>query len=568
MLILQARSLSVLTACACAALLLTQQPGLAASPFVDSGISFLGVEYSAADWGDFDNDGDLDIALIGEAGSTPAFKLYANQGNQTFQEVPTDIPGRTYANVGWVDYNNDGQLDLLVGGSLTGFGPGGVTTLYQNTGGTFTAVPNTPFAAASYPAFDWGDYDHDGDLDLLLAGRINVNNGTNVAQIYRNNADTTFTPMPTPLAGIAWGVAAWVDYDNDDNLDIFLTGCPDGDLCDRASTKLYHNSGNATWGEVNTPFIQAGRSGADWADYDADGDLDVLILGSYQPGRLYRNAGNGIFQDTGLSFPALAQAMVRWGDYDADGFMDVALAGMDTAVNMHTYIYHNMGDGTFVEVTAGLSGISTGGLAWGDYDGNGQLDLLITGCDKVYCTGLTQLYRNTAPNPLPTPSLTPTQIATNTSTATATIPPLIPSPTPRHATSGIFLPMVVYEEPFFPLAINRIAIPTRPIRLQGEIFYTTVLRLPDALPANGTFYLSSSEVEPEKTLVDDAIVLRANGKAIFKYDYSTKGMPTPTLVQVPRVVLETVTGQQLTIEFIDVYGVSIGASPFYLIWQP
>lgn len=374
-----------------------QKPGFALGEFVDSGIPLLGLHYSAADWGDYDNDGDLDLALVGEAGETPSFRLYENQGNNTFSEVTTGIPGRTYSNVGWIDYNNDGQLDLLVGGSLTGYGPGGVTTLYQNDAGTLTAIPDTPFAAASYPAFDWADYDKDGYPDLLLAGRIAENGGTNVAHVYHNNGDNTFTTIPTNLNGIAWGVASWIDYDNDDNIDIFLTGCPDGSYCSSVSTNLYHNNGDGTWAEVGTPFIQVGRSGADWGDYNNDGYLDVIILGSYLPGRLYRNAGNGTFQDTGLSFPSLGQAMAQWSDYNGDGLIDVAIAGRSSGGGHRTSIYHNNGDGTFTDINAGMGGVSTGALAWGDYDGNGRPDLLVTGCDRVYCTGYTHLFRNTVP---------------------------------------------------------------------------------------------------------------------------------------------------------------------------
>jgi hypothetical protein len=569
-------------------LLLPHQPILAAGEFVDSGISFVGMQYSAADWGDYDNDGDLDLALIGEANGTPSFKLYANQGNQVFQEVPTGIPGRTYANVGWVDYNNDRWLDLLVGGSLTGYGPGGVTTLYQNNGGTFTEVPNTPFAAASYPAFDWGDYDHDGDVDLLLAGRINLNYGTNVTYIYRNNNDTTFTPISASLVGIAWGVASWVDYDNDGNLDIFLTGCPDGETCSSASTKLYHNDGNGTWAEVGTPFIQVGRSAADWADYDNDGDLDVLILGGYQA-RLYRNAGNGQFQDVGLSFPALSHGMVRWGDYDADGLVDVALAGFDAAVDMSTSIYHNLGNDRFVDITAGLSAVSIGGLAWGDYDGDGRLDLLVTGCERIYCIGLTRLYRNTLLDPTPTPtatstaSFTPTPTNTSTQTPTNT-PTRTPTSTPTRTPAArstptptsiqvpvsnkMFLPILVYTKLPFPLVINREAILARPITQPGEVFYRTTIQMPARIPASGSFYLSAAASTLEPSMIDDAIVLRASGKAVFSYDYATSGQPAPALVQIPRSILEPLAGQQLTVEFIDVYGRFVSASPIYLFWQP
>lgn len=373
-------------------------------------------------------------------------------------------------------------------------------------------------------------------LDLLLAGRIAVNDGTNVTHIYRNDGNNTFTTIPTNLAGIAWGVAAWIDYDNDDHIDIFLTGCPDGNSCASASTKLYHNNNDGTWSEVSTPFIQVGRSGADWGDYDNDGDPDVIILGSYLPGRLYRNSGNGTFQDTGLSFPALGQAMARWADYDNDGFLDVALAGLDSQVKAYTYIYHNNGNGTFTDIMAGIGGVSTGALAWGDYDNNGRPDLLVSGCDRVYCTGYTRLYRNTLAPQLP-PAIT-------------------------------YLPMIFKSEITFPLVINIEPISSRPIIKRGEVFYSITIDIPPSLPVGGRFYLSASPSTLKPTVVDDKVVFRVGGTVIFSYDYSTSGHPTPAIVQVPRSVLESVAGQPVAVEFIDVYGVLVSASPMYLIWQP
>jgi hypothetical protein len=127
--------------------------------------------------------------------------------------------------------------------------------------------------------------------------------------------------------------------------------------------------------------------------------------------------------------------------------------------------------------------------------------------------------------------------------------------------------MMVYEEPSFPFVISREPIPVRSVTQRGEIFYRTTMRLPSHLPVGGAFYLSGSSSTPEPSVIDDAIVLLANGTAIFSYDYATSGQPKPALVQVPRSVLEAAAGQPLTIEFVDVYGGFVSASPIYLIWH-
>lgn len=576
--------LAVVMICLVLVLVPPQTPTLAVGEFVDSGLSFLGVHYSAADWGDYDNDGDLDLALVGEAGNTPSFKLYANQNNGSFREVLTGIPGRTYANVGWVDYNNDGQLDLLVGGSLTGYGPGGVVSLYRNDAGTFREVSNTPFVAASTPTFDWADYDGDGDRDLLLAGRINVNYGVNVTRVYRNNGDDTFTELKTNLVGISWGVAAWVDYDNDGKLDIFLTGCPDGDGCTLAKTQLYYNTGAGAWAEVTTPFMQVGRSGADWGDYDNDGDLDLILLGSHQVGRLYRNNGNGTFQDTGLSFPKLHEASAQWADYNDDGFLDLTLSGMDSSVRMWTHIYRNNRNGTFTDIQAGLTGVCIGGLAWGDYDNDQRLDLLVTGCDGHYCPGTTRLYRNTSVTAMPTatstPTSTPTLIPTSTPTSTPTsVPTELPTSTPTSMPTGMpmptatptrapmqgvgFLPMISNRLLLFLAAVNPQAIPSRPATTPGEVYYSTAFTVYGPLPSTGRFYFSSAPDHVEAIQVDDELAVLVNGQERF-----TERLSQAAVVEISRAELEQWIGQSVVVEFRDVGGGVVASSPIWLIWVP
>jgi hypothetical protein len=269
--------------------------------------------------------------------------------------------------------------------------------------------------------------------------------------------------------------------------------------------------------------------------------------------------------------------MVRWGDYDADGLADVVIAGFDSATNMYTRLYRNAGNEAFIEISTGFTGVSTGGLAWADYDNNGSLDLLVTGCDRVYCSGLTKLYKNLLPPPTPTPTLPPTMTSTPTNMPTPVITPTIlatmtPTPAPTETTTpkatSHFLPLVLSVTASFPIAIRDTPIPMQPSIPGAPIFYTNTITLPSSLPTGGTFYLSASPSTPVASLVDDAIVVRAQGAIIFSHDYKLNSSPTPALVQVPRSILEQVAGQSLTVEFVDLYGSHVSASPMYLVWQP
>ena len=270
------------------------------------------------------------------------------------------------AGVAWGDYDNDGDLDLYLANY------GGPNKLFRNEGnGTFVDATSGLLGDTHLStAAAWGDYDNDGDLDLFVANILSTN------RLFRNEGNGAFVDVTrAPLVGTGYGVGvAWVDYDNDGNLDLYLVNYSQ-------SNRLFRNLGNgafvdATTNTLGNPGVSAGAA---WGDYDNDGDLDVYIVNVNQSNKLLRNEGDGVFVDatTGvLADPVLASACASWGDYDNDGNLDL-FVGNDGVANR---LYHNQGDGTFVDVAGDtpLGGATAAvGAAWGDYDNDGDLDLCV-----------------------------------------------------------------------------------------------------------------------------------------------------------------------------------------------
>ena len=279
------------------------------------------------------------------------------------------------------------------------------------------------------------DYNNDGLLDVLLVNGCSFAMLANPAlprsgsRLYRNNGDGTFTDVTreSGLVNEGWGVGVTIgDYDNDGHRDVFITNF--------GTNALFHNNGNGTFTNVTREAgLEGGNwsTGCAWGDYDRDGRLDLYVARyvDFERGRMptpgtntycnyrgvpvacgprglpgladlfYHNEGNGTFREvsmeTGVRDTIRGYGLgVVWLDFDNDGWPDIFVAND----SMPNYLWHNKGNGTFEEIAmetgCALSGDgraqSNMGVAVGDYDNDGWLDLLVTHFSEDYNT----LYHN------------------------------------------------------------------------------------------------------------------------------------------------------------------------------
>jgi hypothetical protein len=329
-------------------------------------------------WGDYDNDGNLDL-FVSNFG-TPQNYLYHNNGDGSFTRVTSGPIATDDANSEgaiWGDYDNDGFLDLFVAVGL-----GGNDLLYRNNGdGSFTKITSGPVvqSGGNSRGCAWGDYDNDGYLDLFVANEQGQNNF-----LFHNNGDGTFAKITSGSivndGGASFG-CTWGDYDNDGFLDLFVANLNQNNF-------LYHNNRDGTFTKMTSGRIvsDGGASqGCAWGDYDNDGFLDLFVANRNQKNFLYHNDGNGTF--TAITNGAIVNDIgyswsPAWIDYDNDGWLDLFVAnGPPSGSGQNNFLYRNNGDGTFTKVTTGSivnDGAISGGCAWGDYNNDGFLDLFVS----------------------------------------------------------------------------------------------------------------------------------------------------------------------------------------------
>jgi enediyne biosynthesis protein E4 len=353
---------------------------------------------------------------------SPRFTDIRKSAGITFIQDSTETDEKYYletmgTGVGWIDYDQDGLMDLyfVQSGATDAYKPTKPlrSALYRNNGdGTFTDVTEKAGVGGEGhygQGVAVGDYDNDGFPDLFVTGYGR-------AILYRNNGNGTFTDV-TAKAGVAdegaWSTSAgWVDFDKDGWLDLVVTNyldwSPKNNLyCgERApayrsycnpnnyrgqKTKLYRNNHDGTFTDVSDKsgvgVPESKGMGLVLADFNRDGWPDIAIANDTWPNFLFQNNHDGTFTDVSLISGLAASEDGRFeagmgidaADIDGDGLLDVYITHLDFELNR---LYHNNGDGSFTDVTyssgIGNKAILLSGVAakFLDYDNDGWPDIV------------------------------------------------------------------------------------------------------------------------------------------------------------------------------------------------
>ena len=392
------------------------------------------------DVADVDDDGDLDLILTGEDENNNSIAtLYENQGDGSFAEAGESLEGTSYGSARFADANGDGAPDLLI----SGFTSPGVeaATLYENDGqGSFSEKDAGIEGVVGQAGF--ADVDLDGDLDLSITGDPDSRDPG--VTLYENDGQGNFSALESNVAGVSGASLSIGDVDGDNDPDLLLSG---EDPVFDASTRLYVNRTNQ---EPPNRAPQLGRSpspGATAAGLststavevgDPDGDAVSLSLtqdGSdagasfsdeggglgtfaFSPNRSEAGtevpftveASDGAGETASFSFSVsvpdvfaaadagltpLSSSSSDFGDINGNGTQELVVTGLDSSDTRQALLYEYDGQGEYAPMEAGLDGVSSGSSDFADIDSDGDLDLLVTGSEGGYVSPQTAtLYEN------------------------------------------------------------------------------------------------------------------------------------------------------------------------------
>ena len=392
----------------------SQQDTLFIARLVASTQSLPGVYYSSAGWADYTEDGIPDLALTGVTFSGSSItNLFENSDGLLSQDLTQNIQAVFGGHMSWVDYTNDGHLDLtMTGFQISNFFGGFKTSFYKWDNGLYVADIDSEidtdnnfdgigdnWVNGGVNGHHWGDYDNDGDLDYVQGGFDNYY-VRHLDVFYNDNGIMRLDTNQTNLVPINPAIVQWVDLNRNGRLDLVTIGA---DETQSLKMRVYLNNSyhvlvpSMTW-ESEIFGVTAGAIA--FADYNSDGYDDFALTGLNANNELITYVvANGIntFIPTHI-LQGVYYGKPAWGDYDADGDLDLLITGHSSTEGQlgsapTTVIYYQDENGFSIDQTLSIDSTGISFSQWGDYDADGDLDLFLSGF-KANQDVVAQVYDN------------------------------------------------------------------------------------------------------------------------------------------------------------------------------
>ncbi|HOI32211.1 MAG: VCBS repeat-containing protein [Bacteroidales bacterium] len=333
----------------------------------------------------------LDLIVTGELAQQDmkvVTTYYFKDRNQVYKAQPKGLPDLKRASIAVGDLNKNGLADVFLSG-VDSQGRFLAGIYFQQTNGNFVLSPvQVPALVDGHTEI--ADFDKDNDLDILLTG---MDASGRSRTVILENKSGEFAIRSFDMPGVINGEARWGDANKDGFLDIFITGNWNG----HPVSRLYiYKEGNYLLHPQSFPALT--NSAVVWADFNNDGLNDFVLAGADVDGRPYTRLFLGnkslYFDEQSISgFRPLKNVSMDIADFDSDGDMDLLIAG-ESMERPYTILYENKGKGIFEDFVAGLPWVSEGVVRFGDFDLDGDPDIFVMGIDVCYNL-IGSIYKNT-----------------------------------------------------------------------------------------------------------------------------------------------------------------------------
>ena len=354
------------------------------------GAPFNGVINCSIDFADIDGDNDQDLLITGENTSGIYISnLFLNDGNGNFSFFPSLLDSVSYSEVTFADIDNDNDQDLLISGLNNNSQV--IYKLYKNDGiGNFSLITGTPFTGVLFGSVAFADVNGDNYPDVFITG-------SDSSKIYINDSTGYFTELlGTSISGASYdSKIAFADIDNDNDQDLLITGKNGGGIF---ICELYKNDGNGFFSlTTGTPFVGINNGAVAFADVDNDNDLDLLITGEtdsiIKTAKMYINDGIGNFTLlANTPFEGVQHSSVTFADIDNDNDKDVLITGYGTSGLFIAKLYENIcSPSTNIDVQVACDSYTWNNGITYTANNNTAIDSLssIGGCDSIVTLNLT-----------------------------------------------------------------------------------------------------------------------------------------------------------------------------------